>query len=105
MESLAGARSAEYTEAIADGENGESVYVHPVNSPTGEITCTVIPGGNSGKIQTTTSPMAAIAAGTAIWIDWAEGDVTATTSDIISGPVTGVRGVSVSGGIAIEIVI
>ena len=102
---FAGVRSAEYTEDIANGENGESIYVHPINSPSNSITCTVIPGGNTGKIQTTTSPKANIEAGTATWSDWAEGDVTTTTSDVIEGPVTGIRGVSVSGAITIEIVI
>jgi len=105
MKDLSGVRSAEYTEAIADGENGEAVYVHPHNSNSGGITCTVIPNGNTGKIQTTTSPKASIVAGTATWSDWAEGDVTTTTSDVITGPVTGIRGASVSGAITIEIVI
>jgi len=104
MISLSGARSAEQTETIADGENGEPIYVHPTNA-SGQITCTVIPGGNTGKIQITTSPKSAIVADTATWQDWAEGNVTATTSDVITGPVTGIRGVSVSGAITIEIVI
>ena len=104
MEILAGIRSAEYTETISDGENGESIYVHPVNSP-GGITCTVISSGNTGKIQTSTSPKSAISGGTATWSDWAEGDVTTITSDVIEGPVTGIRGVSISGEISIEIVI
>jgi len=105
MKNLSGVRSAEYTKEIADGENGEAVYVHPHNAAMGGITCTVIPNGNTGKFQTTTSPRASIEAGTATWSDWPDGEVTETTSDVITGPVTGIRGVSVSGAIDIEIVI
>jgi hypothetical protein len=104
MENLGGSRSAEYVETIADGETGESVYVHPINNNSGLISCTLISNGNTGKIQTSTSTLSAITAGSATWVDWSEGDVTTTTIDVISGPVTGIRGVSVSGEISIEIV-
>lgn len=104
MIDYSGRRSLEYTEDIADGENGESLYVHPINSPSGQITCSVISSGNTGKIQTTTSLKSEIEAGTANWSNWEEGDVTSTTTDVINGTVTGIRGVSVSGAISIEIV-
>lgn len=101
-----------YEETIADGANGAVIEISSKesaanislkNQATGKITCTLIAGANIGKFQTTTSSSAKIKADTAVWIDWPEGDATGTIADVITGPVTGVRGVSVSGEIGIEI--
>jgi len=94
----------EYYETIADTATGDSIKISPMPAGT-HITCTVVPGAGTGKFQTTTSSAADIIAGSATWVDWAEGNVTATTSDVITGPVTGIRGVSISGEINIEVVI
>lgn len=99
------AKGFDYSETIADGENGESVVIHPVQNVSGRVTCTIVSSGNTGKVQTTTSTIANVKAGTATWSDWANGNVTATTSDTLIGPVTAVRGVSVSGEITFECVV
>lgn len=93
----------EYTETIADGANGDSVLL-PGIADAERVTCTIIAGANTGKFQFTTSSDAAVLAGTCTWIDWPKGTVTGTEYDLLLGPVTAVRGVSVSGEINIEIV-
>jgi hypothetical protein len=89
----------EHKETIASG-NGEDIYIG--GKP---VTCTVITSGNTGKFQFSTSPKSDLEADTATWQDWAKGNVTATTSDALTSPVTAVRGVSVTGEIKIEVVI
>jgi hypothetical protein len=93
----------EYTETIADGADGDTVLL-PGISDTKRVTCTIIAGANTGKFQFTTSSDAAVLAGTCTWIDWPKEDITGTDYDLLLGPVTAVRGVSVSGEINIEIV-
>ena len=101
---ISGKRGYVHQETIASGQNGETLIAHPFPA-TASITCTVITSGNTGKFQFSTSPKADIEAGTATWQDWAKGNVTATTSDALTSPVTAVRGVSVTGEIKIEVVI
>jgi hypothetical protein len=93
----------EYSETIADGANGDTVLL-PGISDSERVTCTIIAGANTGKFQFTTSSDAAVLADTCTWIDWPKGTVTGTEYDLLLGPVTAVRGVSVSGEINIEIV-
>jgi len=93
----------EYSETIADGATGDSLIVTPISAKNNRITCCVIAGAGSGKIQTTISSDAKITAGTATWIDWYKGNVSGTDCDVIIGPVSGIRGVSVSGEIKIEV--
>jgi hypothetical protein len=102
---VSGVKGYVYTETIGDGENGESIIITPVSNASGKATCTIVSTGNTGKVQTSTSSIAAVNAGTATWSDWAKGNVTATTTDVLTGPVTAVRGVSVSGEIDFEMVI
>ena len=92
-----------YTETISGGQTGNIVRILPATSQ-GPITCTMLAGGNSGKFQFATSQDTAVNDGTCVWIDWPKGVVTGTDYDVINGPVTAVRGVSVSGEITIEIV-
>jgi len=93
-----------YTGTITTGATGDSLVIPPL--PAGRnITCKVLCNSSSGYFQTTTSSDAAVAAGTATWKTWVLGTVSATTDDIIGSAVTGIRGVSVSGEITIEIVI
>ena len=92
-----------YTETIADGEDG-SVFAVPAILGKTAISVRLICGANTGKIRTSTSSDAAVAAGTANWNDWDKGTVTGTTEDVIVGPVTGIYAVSVSGEITVEIV-
>jgi len=92
-----------HTEQLADGITGDPVVVPPLNGQ--PVTCTIRITGVSGKVQFTTSTDAAVAAGTAVWQDWPEGTVTTNTSDTLLGPVTAVRGVSVSGVIDFDVVV
>jgi hypothetical protein len=69
------------------------------------ITVTLLAGANTGKVQYTTSSVTAIRAETAVWHDWDYGDVSGNdNTDVLTGPVTGLQGVSVSGEVTIEIV-
>lgn len=94
----------EYSETIADGATGDTVLIPPFGGKKSAITCRIIAGSNTGKFQFTTSSDSAVAAGTATWTDWPKGAVTGTDYDVLDGPVTGLRGVSSSGEITIEIV-
>lgn len=93
-------RSGDFQETIADGLNG-----NPISLEDKVATITIVAGAGTGKAQTTTSGEEAIKAGNANWIDWSKGDVTGSSSDVLTGPVSAVRGVSVSGEITIEIVV
>ena len=97
---ISGTKGHSYQETIASG-NGDSVIVHPLNGK--PLTCTLIAGSNTGKIQFTTSSEAAVIAGTATWQDW-EGVTTGTGSDVLVGAVTAVRGVSADGEVKVEFV-
>lgn len=103
--SWSGVRGIAYSEAIADGENGDALILTPVENASGRVTCTIVSSGNTGKVQFTTSLIASVEAETATWQDWPKGNVTATTSDVLTGPVTAVRGVSVSGALTFEAVV
>ena len=93
-----------YTAVITTGATGDDLKI-PVLEAGRQVTCTIIAGANTGRFETTTSPDAAVAAGTATWFPWSLGTQTGTVADAITSPVTGVRGVSVSGEITIEVVI
>ena len=103
MISISGVKGYEYSEDIADGENGGAVIVKPIGNVSGNIGAAVLPGGNTGKFQYTFSSTEKVEAGTANWIDWDNGDVTSNTGATFTAPVTAVRGVSVSGAITIEV--
>ena len=92
-----------HTETLADGITSDPIVIPPL-PPGGRVTCTVIAGANTAKIQFTTADDP-VTADPADWEDWPQGDKTATFSDSIIPPVTGVRGVSVSGEISFRIVI
>ncbi|MCD6321850.1 MAG: hypothetical protein J7L77_02375 [Clostridiales bacterium] len=94
-----------HKEIITNGATGNDVIIPPL--PAGKnVTCTLIAEGTStGKFQTTTSSDEDVKAGTATWQDWAKGDSAGTVTDVIVGQVIGVRGVSVSGEVKIEIII
>lgn len=102
MKNISRADCYAYQETIADGQIGETVLVNPVRD---RVTCVIVSSGNTGKVQVTTSPFAQIELGNETWVDWAKGDVTATTQDVLVGPVTAIRGVSVSGEITFEAVV
>lgn len=93
-----------HKETLATGVTSDPIVIPPL--PAGaQVRCTVIAGAGTAKIQDTTSPDADVAADTAVWQDWSAGNKTGTYSDVLLRPGTAVRGVSVSGEIAFEIVI
>ena len=100
--SKAGVLGFHHTETIASG-NGTTIAIPAMPAGT-RVTCTMIAGANSGKFQITTSSDAAVAAGTCTWVDWSKGAITGTDQDVVTGPITGIRGVSTSGSVDIEIV-
>jgi hypothetical protein len=93
----------EYSEVIADGETGK--IIHLVDLVYSAVTCTLISGANTGKFQSTTSPDADVIADTAEWTDWHIGSYSGSISDAVAAPITGLRGVSISGEIKIEVLI
>lgn len=94
----------QYSETIADGENGDTVIIPPLGPGGGDVKCLLIAGANTGKFQFSLSSDAELKAGTETWVDWDLGDSTGNVSDSIKSP-TALRGVSVSGEIKIYMVI
>lgn len=96
----------EYTETIASGATGTILYFPAsVRQQIKAISIILIAGANTGKFQATLSPLAAIEASTPTWFDLDIGATTGTVADAILDPITGLRGVSTSGEIKIEVVI
>ena len=93
-----------FRETLADGVTGETLVVRPMTNQK-NITIRMIAGANSGKVQYTLSPDDLLLAGTAVWSDWEKGAVSGTEVDVAVGPITGLRGVSVSGEIDWEVCI
>lgn len=93
----------EHREQLLTGITSVPVIIPPLNGQ--PVSVTMVAGSNTGNIQFTTSTDALVAAGTAAWQDWPNGVVTGTESDVLLGPVTAVRGVSVAGTINFEIII
>lgn len=94
----------EYTEVIATGATGNTVLIPPFEKGN-NLTCRIICGAGTGKIQTTTSLDASVVAGTETWDDHPDGNQTGTFSDVLTGQVTGIRAVSISGEITLEVLL
>ncbi len=93
-----------YSETIGDGETGHDIHIPAL--PDGKVIgCRLMAGAGTGKFQDTMSSDADVVAGTAVWNDWYIGNQTGTASEWLRPNVTGIRGVSVSGEIKIEVVI
>lgn len=95
----------EYSATVLDGITGPSIKIPPMGSEGARVTCTIIAAANTGKFQFTTSLDSEVDADTAVWQDWPNGNTTGSFSDSLLAPVTAVRGVSVTGDIAIEVLI
>lgn len=92
----------EYYETIADGETGNDIFIPPL--PEGKlITCRIISGAGTGKFQETTSKDSDVLAGDGLFHDWSVGDKTGTYIDVVMSAISGLRGVSISGEIKIEV--
>ncbi len=92
-----------HEESLLTGVTSNPIIIPPLNGQ--PVTCTIIAGGNTGKMQFTTSSDTKVAAGTAVWSDWDRGVVTGTVTDFILSAVTAVRGVSSAGAIDFELVL
>jgi len=87
---------------VATGET--NILAIPPLDAGHQISVTAIPGANTAKVEHTTSPDADVAA-SAVWQDWPSGSVTITTSDIVEGPITGLRFSATGGQCKFEVVI
>jgi hypothetical protein len=92
-----------YTESIGTGATGSDIRIPPLAGKS--ISIALIAGASTGKFQVSTSSDAAITAGTATWSDLTLAAATGTVRDEITASITGLRGVSTSGAITIEVVI
>lgn len=105
MINISGIKGYTHEETIPAGEEGEAVVVKPIANASGNVGVMMVPGSNTGKVQYTFSSMEKIEAGTANWVDWSDGEVTANAGTAFVAPVTAVRGVSVSGEVALEVAV
>jgi hypothetical protein len=78
---------------------GAAATSDPVLIPAGarRVTVGVSSVGTGARIETTLDTLALIEAGTAQWMAWAAGDVSANTSDGLESAVTAVRAVAITG--------
>ena len=84
----------EYSESKDSAGNGNSIML-PTSIRAGVAITLQITAGE-GKVQVTTSSIAEVIAGTAVWVDWDAGSVTETTQDFML-PSTALRLVNTSG--------
>ncbi len=75
-----------------------------IKAPSVPCTISVIPGANTGLVEFTTSPETAIDGATAVWQEWPGGSVSATTNDVLAGPVSAVRFSATGGDVVFEVV-
>jgi len=69
------------------------------------MTCAIIPGvGGAGHIEYSISPPDQILDDTAWWWCWPAGTVSEPFCDLLQGPVTAIRAVSIAGSVSFEIV-
>ena len=94
-----------HSETIGDGEDGNTIRIFPTQPDGGVVSCGVIAGSNVGKMQFTLSSDNDVITDNAVWSDWPKGNVTGSEYDALVGPVTGLRGVSITGQIKIEVVV
>ena len=92
----------EYTETIASGKTGDDIRIFPLGLDSEGIIHKIFAGSGTGYFEWTMSPDAMVVAGTANWDPWPQGTVTGTKWDR-AHKITGLRGVSVSGEIKIEV--
>lgn len=99
-----GYKGYHHQEEIADGITGAWVKVPAMGMQGGLVSCTMVAGANTGKVQFTTSSDIDVLADTANAQNWPLGNVTGTYSDAVA-QVTAVRGVSISGIVDFEVTI
>lgn len=82
----------EHAATVAADTTSSPLYLPP--QPERRATVAIHPG-STAKVQYTTSPESAVDGGTAQWIDWPEGEVSASTQDALLAPVTALRAVAI----------
>ena len=95
-----------YEETIATGATGDNIII-PILPANKAIGITLIAGANTGKFQATRSwdNTDNTLPSDATWFDLELEADTGTVANAILDPITGLRGVSTSGEIKIEVVI
>jgi len=93
----------EYSETINSGTTGNYIIL-PDGAGKMQVweVALILSAGQSGKVQYTISQKSSIVAGAANWFDWGAGTVTVSTNTALEN-VTGIRGISSSGNIKIEV--
>ena len=94
-----------FTQSLSSGVNGDTIRIPSLDAGQTISVSLVITATGSGKVEFTTSPDSLVISDTCYWQDWPAGVVSATFSDAVGSPVTGLRLVRVSGTVAIEVVI
>lgn len=92
----------EGSQTLTSGTIGSSLLVPDESGIIENITISLVISSGSGKVQTTASSRAAVKAGTANWVDWDRGVVSATTTDVFFD-VTAIRAVRSAGTIILEV--
>lgn len=85
--------------SVTSGQTSDWILVNYNNSRT---TVAVYPTTRA-RAQYTVDPVSEINAGTAVWIDWPLGNITAPRTDTLMGVCTAIRLVSVIGSASIEV--
>jgi hypothetical protein len=87
-----------YEKTYSSGTNQEAIYLPDMQGAS--VTLTISSG--SGSIQGTDSPPDIIEAGTASWVSWSFGTVSATQGALVTG-YTAIRAVLASGSVKISV--
>lgn len=93
---------AEYKDSILADTTGEWIQTPKSRGP---LTMRAIPTGTgTARIETTTSPLADVEAGTEVAVPWSAGEVSAPTTEVLTGPVTAVRVVATTAAASLELI-
>lgn len=88
---------------VGNGETSDPIIAPDESGPVEYWQIGIVTGGNTGRFEFTLSPRADVIAGNALWRSSDAGNVSTDSTDSLT-PVQGVRAVSVSGPITIEVV-
>ena len=71
-----------------------------------DISVAALPvSGGTALVEGTTSPHADVIAGTANWVDWDDGSVTADTQAVALGPLSGIRCTATTQDCTLEVMV
>jgi len=88
-----------FAETVSSGIFSDPVLAPPAypHDPGSKPVSVFVKPAGTARLEFTLSSRSLVEAGTAIWLPWPNGDVTAATAAAINAPVTAMRCVSVSG--------